>query len=37
MLNQILLWYGQVMPIVALLLILESIWGIVCRAFRGGY
>lgn len=37
MINQLLAWYGQIMPIVCLFLILDGVWGIVCRAFRGGY
>lgn len=35
MINQLIGWYGQMLPTVATLIVVEAVWGLVISSFRG--
>ena len=35
MISQLIGWYGQMLPTVASLIVIEAVWGLVISAFRG--
>lgn len=35
MINQLIAWYGQMLPTVATLIVVEAVWGLVISSFRG--
>lgn len=35
MISQLIGWYGQMLPTVATLIVVEAVWGLVISSFRG--
>lgn len=35
MISQLIGWYGQILPTVATLIVVEAVWSLVISSFRG--